>query len=338
MSTNNCFIIAEVGMNHNGDLDLARQSIEAAAEAGCSAVKFQNFRTEDFIQDKELTYTYESQGQEVTEPFFELCKRNEFQKEWMPELFQLSKSLGMEFLSTPSSNEGIQDLVDAGCNYVKNGADALTHLPLLRAMAESGMHVIISTGMAYEEDIDSALEALSSALPDKLTLLHCTSNYPTTPENTNLLRMVALRERYKLPVGFSDHTHGWQAAVQAVSLGAIMIEKHFTLSHDLPGPDHWFSSTPSEMKELVSQVRTAEKCLGSPDICPADGEMPVRDEFRLGLIAAMDLKAGAKLSEDMLAFRKPAKGLLPRDLPNYLNRTLIRDIKKDTPVFAGDFD
>jgi N,N'-diacetyllegionaminate synthase len=337
MTDTKCFIIAEIGMNHNGKLDLARKSIEAAADAGCSAVKFQNFRTEDFIQDTSLTYTYESQGQEITEPFFELCKRNEFKKEWLPELRDLSEKAGMAFLSTPSSQEGIDDLAQAGCKYVKNGADALTHLPLLRAMAESGMHVIISTGMAYEQDIDSALEALAPALPDNVTLLHCTSNYPTKSEDTNLLRMISLRERYKLPTGFSDHTHGWQAAVQAVTLGAVMIEKHFTVSHDLAGPDHWFSSTPAEMKELVDQVRKAEICMGRPDIRPADGEMPVRDEFRLGLVAADDLKAGAKLSEDMVAFRKPAKGLLPRDLADYLGRFLVVDIKKDAPIHAGDF-
>ena len=330
-------MIAEIGMNHYGQLGLARNSVEAAGAAGCDAVKFQNFRTEDFIQDKSLTYTYESQGKTVTEPFFDLCKRNEFQKEWIPELCNLSEEFGMEFLSTPSSEKGISDLAEAGCKFVKNGADALTHLPLLRAMAESGMHVIVSTGMAYEDDIDSALNALAPALPNRLTLLHCTSNYPTKPEDTNLRRMLSLKDKYGLPVGFSDHTCGWQAAVQAVTLGAVSIEKHFTLDHNLPGPDHWFSSNPAEMKELVSQVRQAEICMGLPDIQPATGELPVRDEFRLGLIAARNLKAGEELDEEMVVFRKPAKGLLPRDLPIYLGRVLKSDINKDDPIFEKNF-
>lgn len=337
MSAKSCFIIAEVGMNHNGRLDLARQSIEAAATAGCNAVKFQNFHTEDFIQDRKITYTYESQGRQVTESFFELCKRNELDPAWISELQALCAKLGVEFLSTPGSEESLRELISAKCRFVKNGSDYLTHLPLLRMMAETDMHLIISTGMAYEEDISSAIEALKPALPDRVTLLHCTSNYPTAPEDTNLRRMVALKEKYGLPVGYSDHTVGWQAAVQAVTLGAEMIEKHFTLSHDLPGPDHWFSSTPDEMAELVRHVRLAEKRMGRPDLRPADGEMATRNEYRLGLVAIRDLPAGATLAEDMIAIRKPGKGLLARDLPDYLGRMLAVDVAKDRPLYAKDF-
>lgn len=338
MTPSKCFIIAEIGLNHNGEFDLARRSVEAAAKAGCDAVKFQNFRTEDFIRDRAQTFTYKSQGKEVTESFYELCKRNEFKPEWMGELSELAKKLGMEFLSTPTSEEGIRDLKNAGCSYVKNGSDYLTHLPLLRMMAESGMAVIVSTGMADDRDIDAALGALKPALPDRVTLLHCTSNYPTTPENTNLRRMTALRERYGLPVGFSDHTEGWQAAVQAVTLGATMIEKHFTLDRDLPGPDHWFSATPNEMAELVNEVRRAESCLGDAAIKPAKGEMATRNEYRIGLVAAKDLAAGDSLTEDMVAFRKPAHGLLPRDLPNYLGRRLAGPVVKEQTLCQEDFE
>lgn len=338
MSEARSMIIAEVGLNHNGELDLARRSIEAAAKAGCDAVKFQNFRTEDFIQDQTRTLTYKSQGKEVTESFYELCKRNEFKPEWMGELKSLSDDLGLTFLSTPTSEEGIRDLKDAGCKYVKNGSDYLTHLPLLRAMADSGMHVIVSTGMADDDDITSALGALGPALPDRVTLLHCTSNYPTAPENANLRRMTALADRYGLAVGFSDHTEGWQAMVQAVTLGAVMIEKHFTLDRNLPGPDHWFSSTPEEMAKLVNEVRRAEACLGDATIKPAKGEMAIRDEYRIGLIATRDLAAGDSLTEDMVAFRKPGRGLLPRDLPDYLGRRLSAAVEKEHPLSAGDFE
>lgn len=338
MSDAKAMIIAEIGLNHNGELDLARRSIEAAAKAGCDAVKFQNFRTEDFIQDRARTLTYKSQGKEITESFFDLCKRNEFKPEWMGELKNLSDELGIIFLSTPTSEEGIQDLKTAGCAYVKNGSDYLTHLPLLKAMADSGMHIIVSTGMADDDDIKSALGALASALPDRVTLLHCTSNYPTAPEDTNLRRMTAMADRYNLPVGFSDHTEGWQAALQAVTLGAVMIEKHFTLDRNLPGPDHWFSSTPEEMTELVRKVRIAETSLGRADIKPADGEMAIRDEFRIGLVAARELAAGSTLTEDMVAFRKPAKGLLPRDLPDYLGRRLAAAVDKEQPLRHEDFE
>jgi len=330
-------IIAEVGLNHNGELALARRSIEAAAKAGCDAVKFQSFQTEDFIRNRAQTLTYKSQGKKVTESFFELCKRNEFKREWISELKNLSDELGTTFLSTPTSEAGIEDLKNAGCKYVKNGSDYLPHLPLLRAMADSGMHVIVSTGMADDDDIKAALGALAPALPDRVTLLHCTSNYPTAPEDINLRRMTALADRYNLPTGFSDHTEGCRAAVQAVSLGAVVIEKHFTLNRDLPGPDHWFSSNPEEMSELVREVRIAETSLGHSDIRPADGEMAVRDEFRIGLVAVRDLAAGSVLQKDMVAFRKPAKGLLPRNLPDYLGRRLAKAVKKEHPFSAEDF-
>ena len=331
-------IVAEVGLNHAGELDLAHDSIIAAAEAGCDGVKFQNFRTEDFIVDRALTYTYTSQGNEITEPFYDLCKRYEFQRQWMAPLKALSDELGVEFLSAPSSDDGVADLADVGCKFVKNGSDYLTHTPLLRVMAESGMTVIVSTGMAEASDIDAAMDALAPALPDKVVLLHCTSNYPTRDGDVNLRRMLTLKERYDVPVGYSDHSEGWQAAVQAVSLGAVMIEKHFTLSRDLPGPDHWFSATPEEMAELVRQVRAAETRMGRADLRPADGEMECREEYRISVIADRDLAAGHELARQDVAFRKPGTGILPRDLDAYLGRRLARPVGHDEPVTPAHFE
>lgn len=338
ISTDHTFIIAEVGLNHNGDFEIARQSVLRAAEIGCDAVKFQNFITEDFIRDRSQLFTYKSQGREVTEPFYDLCKRNEFKKHWLGPLKSLCDENNIEFLSTPTSSQGVEDLRAIGCNYVKNGSDYLTHTPLLKSMGESGMSVIVSTGMADQADIEAALKALGDGCLQRTILLHCTSAYPTPPDATNLNKMVALAEKFQIPVGFSDHTEGYHAAVQAVTLGARVIEKHFTLDHNFPGPDHWFSSEPDEMATLVSQVRVAEQRMGSAAIRPADVEYETRDSFRIGVVAEHDLAAGQSLGPGDFAFRKPCLGILPKDIDGYVGRPVNKDILCDQPLNPEDFD
>ena len=221
---NKTFIVSEIGLNHNGDYELACKSVIAAAEAGSDAVKFQSFKTEDFVRNNKELFTYKSQGKEITEPFYDLCKRNEFKREWLKPLKVLCADLDVEFISTPTSEEGVEDLRAAGCRYVKNGSDYLTHVSLIEAMSKSGMVVILSTGMAYRSDVDAAITALGDAYPKRTILLHCTSAYPTEPKDVNLNRMILLRENYKTTVGFSDHTEGFEASVQAVTLGAKVIE------------------------------------------------------------------------------------------------------------------
>ena len=336
LSTQSCLIIAEVGLNHNGDYELAAKSVLAAAKAGANAVKFQNFVTEDFLTDRTMTYTYTSQGVEITESFFDLCKRNEFKREWIQPLTDLCNQLGIEFMSTPTSQIGVDDLVDAGCKTVKNGSDYITHIPLLRYMASSGMTVILSTGMSGIEDIDAAVETVRNA-PGGVVILQCTSSYPTQPEHTNLRRMLELKKRYGLPVGFSDHTVGFQAAVQAVTLGARVIEKHFTLSHDLPGPDHWFSVTPDELSELVREIRLAELRMGSPNIDSAECEESYKNQYRIGVVAARDLFPGQILQSDDVLFRKPLAGIRPRDIEGYYGRKLLAEIRQHQTIKAEYF-
>ena len=333
-----CFLVAEIGINHNGDLGLARRLCEEAAKAGADGVKFQNYRTEDFLSDRSLTYTYRSQGELVTESQWEMFKRCEAGPGWLVELKHHCDRLGIAFFSTPTSAEGVGELVDAGAPLIKNGSDYLTHVPLLEDMGRTGVPVIVSTGMADLEDVDQAVAAVRRGGRSALMLLHCTSAYPTPLEAVNLRRMLSLRQRYGVPVGFSDHTEGWEAAAQAVTLGASLIEKHFTLSHDLPGPDHWFSSTPEEFGELVRRVREAEQRMGSAIIAPAAQEQAARREYRLSTVAVDDLPAGSLLSPGMVAFRRPGGGILPRDLPEFLGRRLARAVPKGTPLTPADCD
>ena len=328
-------IIAEVGLNHNGDFNLAAKSVIAAAKSGADAVKFQNFITEDFQTDKLLTYTYFSQGKEITESFFDLCKRNEFKREWFKPLFNLCKEHGVEFISTPTSESGVDDLKEIGCKYIKNGSDYLTHTPLIKYMASSGMELILSTGMADEEDIDIAVN-ICKEMKSKFKLLHCTSNYPTSPIHTNLLRMTALRDKYNIDIGFSDHTESYQAAVQAIALGASVIEKHFTISHDLPGPDHWFSVTPDELSEYVLQIRNAEQRMGAKNFSSVESE-DTKSNNRIGVVASRDLEKNTILNKSDFTFKKPIGTIKPNDISKFIGLKLNKKINKYSPLNISDF-
>jgi len=214
-----CFLVAEVGINHNGDLNLAKQTIDAAVAAGADAVKFQNYRTEDFINDKSLTYEYISQGNSIIESQYEMFKRCELTKETLRELKDYCESLNVNFHSTPTSKSGIQDLVEIGALILKNGSDYLTNLPLIRSMGESGLPTVLSTGMATLAEIDDAVRTFRSTGNNQLALLHCTSSYPTPPEEVNLRKIASLASAFGCPVGFSDHTDGIISALGAVALG-----------------------------------------------------------------------------------------------------------------------
>ena len=340
--TNNktrCFIIAEVGLNHNGDYQLAKETVISAAKAGADAVKFQNFVTEDFLSDKSILHTYKDGDAEVIEPLFDICKRSEFKVEWLPDLIKLCGELGVVFLSTPTSESGVDDLISNGVKYIKNGSDYLSHIPLLKYMASTGATVIISTGMAYQDEIDDAVNAILSIQSNKsrLVILHCTSSYPTSPENVNLKKIKTLQNRYQVSIGFSDHTEGWESAVQAVTLGATMVEKHFTLDKNLSGPDHWFSSDYEEFKELVKQIRLAENRMGMSVLEPASSEIQVREQWRLGLVWDKNVIAGSNITANDIAIRKPATGLRPKDLDLVIGCKTLRCCKKGESVLETDY-
>jgi N-acetylneuraminate synthase/N,N'-diacetyllegionaminate synthase len=320
------FLAAEIGINHNGSMDLAHKLIDAAADAGADAVKFQNYRTEDFISDRALTYQYVSQGKPFIESQYEMFKRCELSASALLEARQHCDRRGMLFFSTPTSEEGIADLVQVGALLVKNGSDYLGHLPLIKAMARSGLPTVISTGMATLAEIDDAVRAFRQANGQDLITLVCTSSYPTPPEDVHLRRIPALANVLGCPIGLSDHTWGIVAAVGAVALGACFIEKHFTLDKNLPGPDHRFSAEPSEFRALVEAVRAMEKSLGDSIIAPAASEELGRRDFRLSCVAARSLPAGHCLTESDVVFRRPGTGLPPHAIDWIVGKRLKRDV------------
>ena len=332
-----CFVAAEVGINHNGDLGLAHRCIDAAVDAGADAVKFQNYRTEDFVSNAALTYEYMSQGTTVTESQFEMFKRCELSPEALRQLCAHAEDRGTVFFSTPTSVEGLQQLLRLGIPLLKNGSDYLGHLPLIRAMARSGVATVLSTGMATHAEIQDAVGAFRQAGGKELILLHCTSSYPTPAEEVHLRKMPTLARTFGCPVGFSDHSEGNVAATGAVALGACLLEKHFTLDKELPGPDHRFSADPEEFRRLVQAIRTMEKCLGSPELVPASSEQSGRRDFRLSCVAARELRAGQRLSMDDIAFKRPGSGFLPKEADRLLEGVLSRDVPAGHVFATEDF-
>lgn len=320
-------IIAEVGINHNGDMELARDSIFAAAEAGADSVKFQNYKTEDFIANQNLLFEYQSQGKAIKEPQYDMFKRCELTRDQLSYLKEQCELAGVTFHSTPTSIEGIRDLQAIGCQLLKNGSDYLTNLRLIRAMGETGLKTILSTGMATLSEIDDAVRAFRETGNENLMLLHCTSSYPTPAEDVNLARISTLREAFNVEVGFSDHTNGMTAAVGATILGARWIEKHFTLSKDLPGPDHWFSMDPPELQQLVVSIRDAEKMLGTSAVGPTPSESLGRRNFRLSCVASRDISKGEFVKPSDVTFQRPGDGIAPIHDSMLTGLRLTQDIK-----------
>ena len=321
-------LIAEIGINHNGDMDLAASMIYAAKEAGADAVKFQNYVADEFLSDHTLTYTYRSQGREVTESQLAMFRRYELSDQNLLRLKQCCDRAGVLFFSTPMGNAGVDALLRIGTAYLKNGSDCLGHLPLIRHMARTGVPTILSTGMANEEEIAEAVAAFRRAGGRDLVLLACTSAYPTPSDSVHLRRIPELARKFNCAAGFSDHTAGWEAAVAAVCVGACMIEKHFTTDRQLPGPDQWFSSDPAEFRELVRRVREVETMLGRPALLPTAVEQHARREYRVTCTAARDLPSGYVLAECDIGFHRPATGLPPAQLEGLLGRKLVQSMKR----------
>jgi N-acetylneuraminate synthase/N,N'-diacetyllegionaminate synthase len=323
-----CFLIAEIGINHNGDLDLALKSIEAARKCGVDAVKFQNYVTDDFLSDHRLTYEYPGPNGPIVESQYDLFKRNELTDQQFRILKNCCDTLDVEFLSTPTSERGVDFLSSLGCKKVKNGSDYLVNHRLVAAMARSGMDTILSTGMATMAEIDGAVSTFRASGGRDPILLHCTSTYPTSASDLNLRRIPVLAQAFGCFSGFSDHSEGITAATVATVLGANVIEKHFTLDRSLPGPDHSFSSDPAELSQLVNAIRYTESSLGTTKLGPTEAEEASRESFRLSCVAAESIEKGTILTASHIAFRRPGVGLAPDMETVLIGRTTNVMLKK----------
>lgn len=332
-------IIAETGINHNGDLSLAKKMILAAKEAGVDAVKFQTFQTEEFIQDKEEMYTYQSQGVQVTESQYEMFKRTEFSEEEWKEIKSFCTEQDIIFLSTVSGLEGLELLLRIGVDAIKVGSDDFVNLPLLEKYEKYGLPMIVSCGMATEEEIAVTLRTLRAKEGHPVSLMLCTSEYPTPPGDVNAKKLLTISEKFPEVVpGLSDHTQGSTAAVIATAYGAKVFEKHFTLDHNLPGPDHWFSADPVELKEWVDGIRTAYVMLGNPALKPTKTEEEQRKVMHRSITAATEIKAGEVLTSENLVLLRPGDGIGAIHWEAIMGKRAKHDISSGSKLTWEDID
>ena len=328
---NSPYIIAEVGINHNGEIEKAYKMIEIAKDAGGDCVKFQTFKAEEFIGDPNQAYTYQSQGKEITESMLEMFKRYEFSEE---EWFRIKKKcddVGITFLSTPQNRSDLDLLLKVGISAIKVGSDDFNNLPLLKEYTRTKLPMLLSCGMADAEEVNQAMKAVRFKDGYPVVLLVCTSLYPTQPKDVNILRLKTLSETFPgLVLGFSDHTQESIAAILAVGLGAVVFEKHFTLDNNLPGPDHWFSENPNSLKQWIGSIRTANTMRGSSKVQPTLQEINVRDISRRSVVVIQDIKVGDVISLENCALRRPGTGISPAQFEDVLGRKAIKDIKSNT--------
>lgn len=325
---NQIFVIAEAGINHNGDINLAKKMVDAVKKAGADCIKFQTFKAEEFIADRSLTYTYLSQGKQVTESQFEMFKRCEFSVKQWQEIINYCKKQNVIFSTTaqnPTDLDMILSLTDLP--FIKVGSDDLTNLDLMKFYAQKGLPLIISAGMAYASEIEDAVLAIRRAGNNDITVLHCVSSYPAEAEEVNLKKIPVIRDCFGVKVGFSDHTVGSVAAVGAVCYGATVIEKHFTLVNDLPGPDHWFSINVDGLKNYVNDIRLMEKSLGESRLVPSVKEMEMRKIARRSIVAKTDIRVGDMISDSNIEFKRPGTGVSPRFKKNVINKPAHKDYK-----------
>jgi len=328
---NKCFIIAEAGVNHNGDINIAKKLVDKAKEAGVDAIKFQTFRAENLVTKEapKAEYQKETTGDGSQ---FEMLKKLELSLEDHIILKKYCEEKGIMFISTPFDYESVDLLEKTDVLLYKVSSGDLTNLPLLSYIANKNKPIILSTGMANLGEVEEAVETIFKTGNNKLVLLHCTSNYPTAYEDVNLRAMLTMKEAFKLPVGYSDHTIGIEIPIAAVALGAKVIEKHFTLDRNMKGPDHRASIEPDELKIMVRSIRNIELAMGDGIKRCNKSEEKSKFVSRKSIVAKHDIKKGQVITQDLIVYKRPASGLPPKFVKYILGKKARAEIRKDEVI------
>jgi N-acetylneuraminate synthase/N,N'-diacetyllegionaminate synthase len=324
-------IIAEAGVNHNGDFEKAKRLIEVAAEAGADIVKFQTFKAEKLVSSAAKKAEYQKNNySEADDTQFNMLKKLELPFEWHQNLIDYSRSLKIEFASTGFDEESVDFLANLGQSFFKIPSGEITNLPYLQHIASKNKPTILSTGMADLEEISDAIEVLLAGglTKEKITILHCNTEYPTPMEDVNLKAMLHIEQILQVKIGYSDHTLGIEVPIAATALGAKVIEKHFTLDRNLPGPDHSASLEPNELKAMVQGIRNIEKALNGNGIkSPSPSESKNKIVARKSILLNKDLVAGTILTKEDLAIKRPGNGISPMKI----NEVIGKELKTDKP-------
>ncbi len=323
------FIIAEAGVNHGGDIETAKRLVDAAAQSGADAVKFQLFKTEELILGSVEKAAYQKKSTGAEESQFEMLKGLEMDVGKFLEIKRYCYTKGIIFLITPFDEVSLDELDKFELSAYKVASTDLTNLPFLKKVAKKNRPILLSTGMSYLSEVEMALREIHPYNRDVL-LLHCSANYPVADSEVNLAVLATLKRRFNVMVGYSDHTSGVGAAPFAVALGAMVIEKHLTLDNDMDGPDHKASLCPCDFKSLVQEVRRVEVLMGDPVKQPTPSEAGTRAALQKCLVAKVDMPIGTELTEDnIVAKRTGGKGISPVEYKQVVGRRAIRGFVKD---------
>ena len=324
-------IIAEAGVNHNGDINLAKELIKQAKYIQADYVKFQSFLTEENISSKAPKTEYQLQTTISSESQFQMLKKLELSLEQTFQLKQYADSLGIGFLTTPAERQNVELVSGLGLDFVKIASESITNYLLLSEIAKLNQKTILSTGMSNIQEIDNAIEVLvkHGLQRDKLILLHCNSEYPSPYGDLNLKAIKSMKDYFGLEVGLSDHSEGFEATLAAVALGATVIEKHFTLDNQLEGPDHISSLNPEDFEKLIKMVRNVELSLGTGEKKPSDSEFKNIQYMRRSLVARTSIKKGDTFSIENVAAKRPADGISPMEWESIKGVSAKKDYEVD---------
>lgn len=323
------FIIAEAGVNHNGSLDIAKQLVDKAVEAGVDAVKFQTFKTENIVCKAAVKAEYQKATTHAEENQFDMLKKLELTPQMHEELLQYCIQKEIQFLSTPFDLESIDYLEKLGISYMKVPSGEITNYPYLKKIGHTKKPVILSTGMSELNEVEDAVSVLRENGSDDIIILHCNTEYPTPFEDVNLKAMDILKKKLNVRVGYSDHTQGIEVAVAAVAMGATVIEKHFTLDKNMEGPDHKASLEPEELRAMVQAIRNVEKALGTGVKVPSSSEKKNLVIARKSIVAKKKINADELFTEDNLTTKRPGNGISPMRWNEIIGKVANKDYDVD---------
>ncbi len=330
------FTIAEAGINHNGNLDTALEMIEIAKKAGVCAIKFFTYKTEEFIIDSKLEYTYKSQGKDISESMKAMFQRCELPREDWMKIKQKCDEENIIFLSTPENISDLKFLMELGMKAIKIGSDDFTNISMIKKFSETKLPIIVSCGMSDMDEIKTTISEINNKKAYPLILMFTTSQYPVPDEDVNMLKLKTIRDEFSdIILGYSDHTQGNIASTLAITLGAKVFEKHFTIDKNLPGPDHWFSALPDELEEWNKSIKRSWIMLGNNEVKPTINELKNKKSFRRKLVALKNIEKGDKFSEDIVGMRRTKNESSFLDIEKIIGRLSSRRINYGEIIDAG---
>lgn len=326
------FVIAEAGVNHNGNIEIAKKLVDIAVEARVDAIKFQTFKSEKVVCANASKAEYQLETTDKKESQLEMLKKLELTKEMHEQLINYCKTKNIMFLSTPFDDESLDLLMEYDLEIIKISSGEITNYPFLKKVAQKRKKVILSTGMSTLDEVKEAVQVLKDNGTIDITLLHCNTQYPTPYKDVNLKAMNMLRNELGCQVGYSDHTEGIEVPIAAVALGATVIEKHFTLDKTMEGPDHKASLEPEELKQMVKAIRNIEQALGNGEKEPSESEKKNIEIVRKSIVAKCDIAEGEVFTEENLTTKRPGNGLTPMVWNDVIGKRAQKDFKEDEQI------